>query len=253
MSTVFVDDPKLFSSSTPRSRNKLLAALPREDYQRMASHLRSVPMSLRQVLQKQDEPVEDVYFPNGGACALVKILQDGLAAEVATIGAEGAIGSTIFFGHRTSECDVLVQVAGPGMEAVRADVFNSEMERRGALFNLVIRFNQALMNQIMQTTACNGLHSAEQRCCRWLLMTHDRAGGNEFTFTHEFLATMLGVRRPTVTLVAASLQAKGLIRYRRGYVTIVDRAGLEAASCECYHAVRSTWERLLPELGALAG
>ncbi|RPI56783.1 MAG: Crp/Fnr family transcriptional regulator [Acidobacteria bacterium] len=236
-----------------RSRNKLLASLPLEDYQRIAPHLRSVPMKLKQVLHKQDEPIQDVYFPSGGACSLVKTLRDGQAAEVATIGAEGAVGASVFFGQRIAECDVLVQVAGPVADAMKADMFNSEMERRGAFFNRVIRYNQALMSQIMQTTACNGLHSAEQRCCRWLLMTHDRAGCDEFTLTHEFLATMLGVRRPTVTIVAATLQARGLIQYRRGSVAIADRAGLESASCECYQTVKATWDRLLPELRASVG
>ncbi len=233
-----------------RSRNKLLASLPMDDYQRIAPHLRSVPMKFKQVLHRQDEPIQDVYFPSGGACLLVKTLQDGLAAEVATIGAEGAVGASVFFGQRTAECDVLVQVPGPVADAMKAEVFNSEMERRGALFNRVIRYHQALMSQIMQTTACNGLHNAEQRCVRWLLMTHDRAGSDEFGLTHEFLATMLGVRRPTVTLVAASLQARQLVRYRRGAITIVDRAGLEAVSCECYRTVRAIWDRLLPELRA---
>jgi CRP-like cAMP-binding protein len=235
------------SETTNPLHNKLLASLPAEDFERLEPHLRIVPMKMRQRFHRQDEPIQDVYFPGGGACSLVKTLQDGQAAEVATIGGEGAIGASVFFGERIAECDVLVQVPGPAAYALSADIFNKEMDRRGAFFNRVIRYNQALMSQIMQTTVCNGLHSAEQRCCRWLLMTHDRAGKDEFSLTHEFLAAMLGVRRPTVTLVAASLQEAGLIRYRRGSVTIVDRARLEAASCECYQTVQSTWRRLLPE------
>jgi CRP-like cAMP-binding protein len=122
------------------------------------------------------------------------------------------------------------------------------MNRRGAFYNRIIRYSQAFSTQIMQTTVCNGLHSVEQRCCRWLLMTHDRVRKNEFDLTHEFLAVMLGVRRPTVTLIAAALQMKGFIHYRRGSMTITDRAGLEKTSCECYEVVKGNFARLLPEM-----
>lgn len=237
-------------SHVPHSSNKLLASLPLEDYQRLAPNLSRVPMKLKQVLHKQDEPIQHVYFPGGGAISLVKTLKDGQVAEVATVGSEGAVGASVFFGQRVADCDVLVQLAGPQAEAMSAESFNAEMDKRGAFFNHVIRYNQALMSQIMQTTVCNGLHSAEQRCCRWLLMTHDRAGTDEFPLTHEFLATMLGVRRPTVTLVANQLQRDGLIQYRRGFVTIVDRGKLEAAACECYATVREQLRRLLPDFHA---
>lgn len=230
--------------------NKLLASLPFEDYQRIMPHLRSVPMSVKQVIQRQDQPIEEVYFPNGGAYSLVKTLQDGQVAEVATVGVEGAVGASVFFGQDFADYDVIVQLPGPGAQAMSADVFNAEMEKRGAFFNRVIRYNQALMSQVMQTTVCNGLHSAEQRCCRWLLMTSDRAGSDEFKMTHEFLATMLGVRRPTVTLVANALQSTGLIDWRRGSVKIVDRQRMEAACCECYQAVKDRMRRLLPEIEA---
>ena len=166
--------------------------------------------------------------------SLVKTLNDGQVAEVATVGAEGAVGAGVFFGQRVADCDVIVQLTGPSAQMMSAEVFNDEMGKHGAFFNRVVRYNQALMSQIMQTTVCNGVHSADQRCCRWLLMTHDRAGANEFPLTQEFLATMLGVRRPTVTIVAHQLQQAGLIQYRRGFVSILDRAKLEAASCECY-------------------
>lgn len=230
------------------SANKLLASLPPEDYRRVAPHLNTVPMKLRNRFHRQDALIDSVYFPEGGALSLVKTLGDGQVAEVATVGAEGAVGAGVFFGQRLADCDVVVQVSGPGAQVMSADVFNAEMERHGALFNRVIRFYQALMSQIMQTTVCNGLHSAEQRCCRWLLMTHDRVEDNEFPLTQEFLATMLGVRRPTVTLAANSLQRAGLIQYRRGAVRIIDRARLEAASCECYATVRDQMRRLLPDL-----
>jgi CRP-like cAMP-binding protein len=241
--------PSSLSTPSYQSANKLLASLPADEFQRIAPLLRTVSMSLRKVLQKQDEPVEQVYFPSGGACSLVKTLQDGQVAEVATVGAEGAVGIGVFFGQLLADCDVLVQVPGPGVEVMSADAFNAAMARRETFFNHVIRYNQALMSQIMQTTACNGLHSAERRCCRWLLMTHDRAGTDEFRLTHELLALMLGVRRPTVTIVVASLQHAGLIRYRRGFVMIVDRPALETAACECYFSVKNSMARLLPEVG----
>jgi CRP-like cAMP-binding protein len=230
--------------------NRLLASLPVEEYQRIVPRMRSVPLTPRQVVQKQDERIHDVYFPNGGAVSLVKTLHDGQVAEVATVGAEGAVGTSVFFGQEFADCDVIVQLSGPGALAMSADAFTAEMDNRGAFFNHVVRYNQALMSQIMQTTVCNGLHSAEQRCCRWLLMTSDRAASDEFKITHELLATMLGVRRPTVTLVAASLQKAGLIDYRRGTVKIVDREKLEAASCECYRTVKEQMRRLLPDVQA---
>ena len=233
--------------SAARSNNKLLASLPLEDYQRIAPHLRTVPMKPKQTLQKQDEPIDSVIFPTGGCCSLVKTLHDGDAAEVVMIGAEGAIGTSVFFGQRDAECQVMVQVAAPAAESLTADFFNSEMERRGALFNRVIRYNQALMSQVMQTAVCNGLHSVEQRCARWLLMTQDHAGSNEFPITHELMATMLGVRRPTVTLVISALAVTGLVSHVRGHMRILDRKGLEAASCECYQIVKSAARRLLSE------
>jgi CRP-like cAMP-binding protein len=235
-----------------RTTNRLLSSLPAEEYARVAPLLRTVSLTARQVLHKQGAPVTDVYFPGGGACALVKNMDDGRTTEIATVGAEGVIGASVFFNQHESSCDVVVQLASDTAHVMPADAFRAEMARRGAFYNLVIRYNQGLMTQLMQTTACNGLHSVEKRCCRWLLTTHDRVGRDEFPLTQEFLATMLGVRRPTVTLVATALQQQGLISYRRGHVTIVDREKLEAASCECYATVKATFARLLPELNAAA-
>ena len=237
---------------TERSSNKLLASLPPEDYERIAPHLRHVPMMAKQTLYKQDMPISSVYFPGGGACSLVKSTEDGQTAEIAVIGAEGVIGASAFFGLHHAPCDVIVQIAGPGAQIMPAQLFITEMERHGPLYNRIVRYSQALMAQVMQSTVCNGLHSAQQRCVRWLLATRDRAATNEFPFTHEFLATMLGVRRPTVTLIIGQLRSAGLIHHRRGVVTILDRDGLEAVACECYRAVRLTFDRLLPELKTTA-
>ncbi len=232
--------------------NRLLSSLPPDEYARVAPLLRTVSLAARQVLHKQGAPISNVYFPGDGACALVKTMDDGRTTEIATVGAEGIIGASVFFSQHESSCDVVVQLPSETAHVMAADAFRSEMARRGAFYNLVIRYNQALMTQLMQITACNGLHSVEKRCCRWLLTTHDRIGRDEFPLTQEFLSTMLGVRRPTVTLVATALQQQGLISYRRGHVTIVDRKRLEAAACECYATVKASFARLLPELQASA-
>ena len=231
-----------------RPNNRLLRTLPHDEYERILPQLHAVSMKAKQVVHKQGEPIREVYFPGGGACSLTKVMHDGKVAEIATVGDEGMIGEGVFFGDDLSTGEALVQVPDGQAHTMSAEAFIIEMSRRGAFYNSVIRYSQAFTTQIMQTTVCNGLHSVEQRCCRWLLMTHDRVRKDEFQLTHEFLAVMLGVRRPTVTLIAAKLQLAGLIHYRRGYMTIVDRAGLEKASCECYETVKSNFARLLPEL-----
>ena len=233
----------------PAVRNRLLGTLPADEYARIVPHLQAVPMKAKQVFHRQGAPIRDVYFPSGGACSLMKVMHDGRSAEIATVGSEGIIGAGVFFGDDVSTAEALVQVADGGAYTMPVEAFLQEMGRRTAFYNVVVRYSQALATQIMQTTVCNGLHSAEQRCCRWLLTTHDRVG-DEFPLTQQFLAMMLGVRRPTVTLIASKLQLAGLISYRRGYVTITDRAGLEQAACECYGTVTANFARLLPELRA---
>jgi CRP-like cAMP-binding protein len=230
------------------TKNRLLRTLPADEFDRISKQLTAVSMRAREVFHKQGQPIREVYFPGGGACSLTKVMEDGKVAEIATIGNEGMLGASVFFGDDISTGEALVQVADGEAHTMRADAFILEMDRRGAFYNRIMRYSQAFTTQIMQTTVCNGLHTAEQRCCRWLLMTHDRVGHDEFGLTHEFLAVMLGVRRPTVTLIAAKLQLEGLIHYRRGYMTIVDRPGLEKASCECYETVKGNFARLLPEL-----
>jgi len=236
--------PKLFGAP----QNRLLRTLPADDYARISAQLQPVSMRAREVFHKQGEPIRKVYFPGGGACSIVKVMNDGTAAEIATVGNEGMIGASVFFGDDLSTGEALVQVADGEAHTMSSEAFIFEMNRRGAFYNRVIRYSQAFTTQIMQTTVCNGLHSVEQRCCRWLLMTHDRVGIDKFQLTQDFLAAMLGVRRPTVTLIEAKLQLGGLIHYRRGHMRIADRAGLEKASCECYETVKGTFARLLPEL-----
>jgi CRP-like cAMP-binding protein len=233
---------------TDRPANRLLQCLPTDEYARLVPHLRTTSMKFKQILHKQGEHIRTVYFPGGGACSLTKVMEDGNVAEIATVGNEGMLGASVFFGDDVSAGEVIVQVPDSVAHAMPVGVFIHEMERRAAFYNLIIRYSQAFTTQIMQTTVCNGLHAAEQRCCRWLLMTHDRVRNDEFRLTHEFIAIMLGVRRPTVTLIVAKLQAAGLIDHRRGVMTIVNRPGLEQASCECYETVKRNFARLLPEL-----
>lgn len=228
-------------ATSKQSLNSLLASLPPEDYQRIAAPLRQVPMRVKDVLYKQDAPVEAIYFPGGGACTLVRTTEDGRTAEVGVVGREGMIGGSLFFALGMAPCDVIVQMAGP-CEVLPLDAFAKEMERRGALYRCVATYSALLMTQLMQATACNSLHSAAQRLARWMLALRDRASDDALPFTHEFASTMLGLRRPTVTLIAAKLQAAGVIEYRRGSVRIVDRAALEAASCECYRATRTAFQ-----------
>jgi CRP-like cAMP-binding protein len=239
--------PVVASIPNSLASNKLLAALPIEDFARLAPLFVAVPLRPKQTLHKQGQSVSHVYFPTGGTVSLIKTLSDGHAAEIATIGNEGAVGVYVFFGEMQSPGDAIVQVTHDEIYSLPVDVFSAEMHRRGAFYNVMIRYCAALTNQIMQTSVCNSLHSAEQRTLRWLLTTHERVGMDEFPLTHDFLAEMLGVRRPTITLVLGSLQRAGLIGFRRGHVTILDRDGLEAAGCECYATVKASFSRLLPQ------
>jgi CRP-like cAMP-binding protein len=225
--------------------NQLLSSLPADDLQRIRPHLRSVRLRPKQILHKQGDRIREVYFPTGGVCSIIELMQDGQAAEIATVGDEGLLGGSVYFGQDESFTQSVVQVPGQSADVLTAEAFNAEMARKGALFTRTVKYHQALMTQVMQTTVCNGLHSAEQRCCRWLLMTHDRVRRDEFPLTHETLAMMLGVRRPTITLIAASLQRAGLIHYRRGSMKILHRGGLELASCECYRTITDRVGRLM--------
>jgi CRP-like cAMP-binding protein len=171
-------------------------------------------------------------------------MDGGFSLEVGIIGNEGMVGTPVFLGCQSSLTRAISQVAGNALR-METTVFQEEMLRRGALYGLVQRSTQAMINQVSQSTVCNHRHSVKKRMCRWLLMSHDRVGTDEFPLTHEFLAQMLGVRRPTVTAAAGSLQSAGLIRYHRGRVTVLDRKGMEAASCECYGMVAAELDRLL--------
>jgi CRP-like cAMP-binding protein len=217
-------------------QNLLLAALPDIDRERLMPALDVVPLKLKELLHKPGEHIRYVYFPGGGFLSIVAVLEDGGMVEVATIGREGAVGVMAVLDGTPTSAASMVQGASDICYRMTAEAFRNEMDRRGAFYDLLTRYSQALVGFIMQSTACNAVHSVEQRLARWLLMAQDRMGGDHFPLTQEFVAMMLGATRPTVTVVAGTLQKAGLITYRRGLVTVLDRENLEAASCECYGA-----------------
>ncbi|OLC79773.1 MAG: hypothetical protein AUJ01_12590 [Acidobacteria bacterium 13_1_40CM_3_65_5] len=215
-------------------QNLLLAALPTGDRDRLVPTLDVVPLKLKDLLHKPGEHIEYVYFPCGGFLSIVTVLEDGSMVEVATIGREGVIGVTAVLDGTPMSSASMVQGESDTCYRMTADAFRREMDRREAFYELMTRYSQALVGFIMQSTACNAVHSVEQRLARWLLMAQDRMATDEFPLTQEFVAMMLGATRPTVTVVAGTLQRAGLITYHRGRVTILDREKLESASCECY-------------------
>jgi CRP-like cAMP-binding protein len=227
--------------------NRILQALPAEDRDRLIRNMVPVSLPIKTVLFEPGEPIRAVYFPLGGVISLVTPLDDGAIVEVATVGNEGIVGVPLVPGGSLA-VRAISQVSGSSLR-MDAGAFLSEVERAGALSDLVHQYLQALFGQIAQAAACNRLHTNEERLSRWLLMSRDRVGADDFAITHEFLGQMLGSRRATVTLSAGLLQAAGLIRYHRGHVSILDGEGLEGVSCECYGSIK----RELDRVGALPG
>jgi CRP-like cAMP-binding protein len=232
------------STYSQPAQNKLLARLPPAEYQRQVGHMRLVPLEFKQILYKCGQPMTIAYFPTRGAVSAISIMEDGDAIEVATIGNEGVVGHNVLLGDGTAPTDMIVQVAGEALQ-INVDTLKHETEKDGSLRGLLQRYTLAFMTQVSQSVACNGLHPIQQRCCRWLLITLDRMESNVVPLTHEFLAIMLGVRRASVTEVLGPLQEKGLVSSKRGMITILDRAGLEKLSCECYRKVKVDFDRLL--------
>lgn len=224
--------------------NRLLSLLSDDDSERLRQHLSPVVLAYRKSLYEASRPIEHVYFPLEGVASLVITTADGGSAEVGTIGCEGMVGLPVCLGDREAPSSVYVQVPGAGLE-VAAGVFRDELARNPTLNLIMLRYAHAFINQVAQSAACVHLHRVEQRCCRWLLMTRDRMPPGDFLLTHEFLGMMLGVRRTTVTDVMGSLQKAGLIRYRRGHVTILDHEGLQQRACECYTTWKVEFDRLL--------
>jgi len=239
--------PKRVASLRPvpadtRPKNKLLSCLPRSDFARLRPHLRTVPLTVKQVLHPRNEPIREVFFPNGGVASVTAVMRNGAMVEIATIGDEGLVGINAFFGSALMSGEAMMQVPDTNAEVMSVQAFRAELDRRGAFYDSVQLYSQGLVILMMQSAACNALHPVQERCARWLLMTHDRMHLQDFHLSHEFLAVMLGVQRPTVSVVAGALQAKGLISYTHGHVRVLDRTGLEAASCMCYAVIRGYFE-----------
>jgi len=224
--------------------NRLLGILASRDYARLRPHLERIPLAHRQFLYRPNKPIEFVYFIETGVGSLVNTMANGDAAEVGTIGNEGVVGLPLVLGDDRAPTSVYVQVPGAGLR-MRATLFNKELARSASMRTVMLHYGHAFFNQVAQSAACNQFHSLAQRCCRWLLMTHDRMQSDEFRLTQEFLAMMLGVQRTGVTAAASRLQRAGLIRYTRGNVTIIDRCGLMKRSCECYGVSKKELDRLL--------
>jgi CRP-like cAMP-binding protein len=227
-----------------RRTNRLLSLLSDGDYERLRPHLSQVSLEYRKSLYEASRPIEHVYFPVDGVASLVITTAEGTSAEVGTIGSEGMVGLPVCLGDRDAPSSVYVQVPGTALQ-IDAGVFRGELEKSPTLKRVVLRYAHAFFNQVAQSAACAHLHRVEQRCCRWLLMTRDRMPSGEFLLTQEFLGMMLGVRRTTVTEVMGNLQRAGLIRYRRGHVSILDAEALRQRACECYDISKLEFDRLL--------
>ncbi len=224
--------------------NRLLALLSSRDNAALRPHLERLPLDYKQSLYRADKPVDFVYFIETGVGSLVNTMANGQAAEVGTIGNEGIVGLPIVLGDDQAPTAVYVQVPGSGLR-MKASLFKRELARSPTMQVVMLRYVHALFNQVAQSAACNHFHSLEQRCCRWLLMTRDRMDSDKFLLTQEFLAMMLGVQRPGVSIAAGGLQRAGLITYSRGTVAILDGVGLKKRSCECYGVSKREFDRLL--------
>jgi len=206
--------------------------------------MRPVSLDFKQILYRYRAPIDYAYFPSRGAASAVTIMDDGSAIEVATIGNEGMVGNSVLVAGDESPTEFIVQIAG---DALRMDsnTLKQEAGREGPFRRLLLRYNAAYFLQVSQSVACNGLHTVQQRCCRWLLITLDRMESNVVPLTHEFLGIMLGVRRASITEVLRPLHEQGLVNNSRGAITILDRLGLENLSCECYRKVKDEFDRVL--------
>jgi CRP-like cAMP-binding protein len=229
------------------TQNHLLAALPAAEYERLAPHLELVSMPLGQVLCESGGRLRHLYFPTTSIVSLLYVLEDGASAEIAVIGNEGLLGISLFMGGETTPSRAVVRSAGHGYR-LEAQLLQQEFNRAGPVMRLLLRYTQALITQMTQTAVCNRHHSIEQQLCRALLLSLDRLAGNSLTMTQELIANMLGVRREGVTEAAGNLQRAGLIRYSRGHIEVLDRAGLEQAVCECYRVVKLEFDRLLSDI-----
>ena len=230
-------------------QNHLLAALPAADFERLRPHLTPVPLVLGEALSESGIVLRHVYFPTDSIVSLLYVMADGASAEIAVVGNEGVIGVSLFMGGETTPSRAVVQSAGHAFR-LTGQLLKEEFTRAGAMQHLLLRYTQSLLTQMAQTAVCNRHHSLDQQLCRWLLLSLDRLPSNQLVMTQELIANMLGVRREGVTDAAGKLQKAGLIKYSRGRITVLDRPGLEARTCECYAVVKRESDRLLPDLSA---
>jgi CRP-like cAMP-binding protein len=230
-------------SKNPKD-NRLLACLPKVEWEILQPQLEWVEMPLGHVLCESGSTFSHVYFPTTAIVSLLYVLENGASAEIAVVGNEGIVGISLFMGGESTTSRAVVQSAGEGYR-LKAKFLKEQFNRSDPLMHLLLRYTQALITQMSQTAVCNRHHSMDQQLCRWLLLSLDRLHGNELVMTQELIAKMLGVRREGVTEGAVKLQKAGLIRYARGHITVLDRLGLEDRSCECYSVVKKEYDRLL--------
>src|SRR6202522_2131985 len=233
-------------ASAEPSHNHLLGALPPAEAQRWMPLLESGDLPLGHVLYESGAELTHVYFPTTAIVSLLYVMENGASAEIAVVGNEGIVGISLFMGGESTPSRAVVQSAGQGFR-LKSALVKDEFNQAGPVLQLLLRYTQALITQMAQTAVCNRHHSLDQQLCRWLLLSLDRLSGDELLMTQELIANMLGVRREGVTESAMKLQNAGLIRYARGRISVLDRAGLEKRTCECYAVVKKEYERLLPE------
>ncbi|GAP94125.1 Crp/Fnr family transcriptional regulator [Leptolyngbya sp. NIES-2104] len=232
------------SSSDIPARNRLLAALPKSEYNQFLPYFEPVCLEMKQVLHEPQDSIEFIYFVNEGIVSQLTVLDDSAAVEIATIGNEGMVGLPVFLGVNKSNVRALVQIPGTALR-MAAETFRAQVKPGRLLHSLLHRYTYALLTQSGQLVACNRHHSIRQRCCRWILMTQDRAESDQFPLVQEFMAQMLGVRRASVTDVFRLLQQEELIHHSQGKITVLNRAGLEAGACQCYKVVQAEFDALL--------
>jgi CRP-like cAMP-binding protein len=229
------------------NQNHLLAALLDAEFDRISPYLEPQMMRLGDVLYESGGQLNHVYFPTSAIVSLHYVLENGSSSEIAGVGNEGILGISLFMGGNTTPSRAVVQTSGHGYR-LKSHILMEEFNRAGPVMRLLLRYTQALLTQMSQTAVCNRHHTVEQQLCRWLLLTLDRLDGSELTMTQELIANMLGVRREGVTVAAGNLQKYGYISCRRGHITVLDRAGLESTSCECYDVVKKEFARLMSDV-----
>ncbi len=233
-----------------KNQNELFRYIPDEEWGRLLPHVEFVDLPLGKVLYEPGLKMRYVYFPSTAIVSLLYTAEDGSSAEIAIVGREGVVGISIFMGGESTSSRAVVQSSGFGYRISSSPILD-EFNKSGPVMHLLLRYTQALITQMSQTAVCNRHHTLDQQFCRWLLLSIDRLSGNELVMTQELIANMLGVRREGVTGAALKMQKAGLIRYARGHITILDRAGLEQRTCECYRVVKEEYDRLLPQKMAI--